>query len=69
MTPQALHSGFADLKSSFFYENLPVQVKMAILSRRSILLAKLLYDQVKHLTQINLRHNIQFMSSQQHAYQ
>ena len=69
MTSQALHSGFADLKSSYFYENLPVQTKMAILSRRSILLANfLLYDQFKRLTQINLCCNIQFMSTQQHAY-
>ena len=47
----------------------PVQIKMAILSRRPILLAKLLYEQFIHLTRINLRPNIQFLSTQQNAYQ
>ena len=42
---------------------------MAILSRRPILLAILLYEQFIHLTRINLRPNIQFLSTQQHAYQ
>ena len=42
---------------------------MSILSRRSILLAILLYEQFIHLTRINLRHNIQFLSTQQRAYQ
>ena len=32
-------------KSSYLYENLPVQTKMAILSRRLILLAVLLCEQ------------------------
>ena len=31
--------GDADQKSSYLYENLPVQTKMTILSRRPILLA------------------------------
>ena len=39
--------------------------KMAILSRRPILLAVLLYEQFIHFTQIDLRPNIQFVSSQQ----
>ena len=42
---------------------------MTILSRRPILLAILLYEQFIHLTQINLHPNIQFLSTQQHAYQ
>ena len=58
-----------DHKSSYLYENLPVQTKMAILSRRRILLAILLSEQFLHLTQINLHTNIQFLSTQQHAYQ
>ena len=53
----------------FFYENLPVQTKMAILSRRPILLAILLYEQFLHLTLINLHPNMQLLSTQQHAYQ
>ena len=51
------------------YENLPEQIKMAILSRRPILLAILLYEQFKHLKRINLRPNAQFLSTQQYAYQ
>ena len=51
------------------YENLHVQTKMAILSRRPILLAILLYEQFVHLTQINLYSNAQLLSTQQHAYQ
>ena len=42
---------------------------MAILSRRPILLAILLYEQFIHLAQINLHPNIQFLSAWQHAYQ
>ena len=42
---------------------------MAILSRRPILLAILLYEQFLHLTQINLHLNTQLLSTQQHAYQ
>ena len=42
---------------------------MAILSRRTILLAILLCEQYIHLTQINLSPNIQLLSTQQHAYQ
>ena len=43
---------------------------MAILSRRRIPLAiLLLYEQFIHLTKITLRHNTQFLSNQQHAYQ
>ena len=61
--------GFADHKSSYLYENLPVQTKMAILSRRMILLAILLYEQFIHYTQINLCPNKQPLSTQQHAYQ
>ena len=51
------------------YENLPVQTKMAILSRRLILLAILLYEQFIHYTKINLRPNKQLLSTQQQAYQ
>ena len=36
--------GFADHKSSNLYKNLPVQTKMAILSRRLILLAILAFE-------------------------
>ena len=61
--------GFADLKSSYLYENLPVQTKMAILSRTLILLAILLYEQFIHHTQINLRSNKLLLNTQQHAYQ
>ena len=61
--------GDADHKSSYLYKNLPVQTKMAILSRRHILLAILLSEQFLHLTQINLHPNIQFLRTQQHAYQ
>ena len=43
--------------------------KMTILSWRLILLAILFYEQFIHLTQINSHPNIQFLSSQQHAYQ
>ena len=59
----------ADYKSSYLYENLPVQTKMAILSRRLILLAILLYEQFIHYTQINLRPDMQLLSTQQQAYQ
>ena len=66
---QNSYYGDADLKSSSLYENLPVQTKMAILSRRPILLAILLYEQFIYLTQNTLRPNIQFLSTQQQAYQ
>ena len=46
------------------YENLPVQTKMAILSRGLIILAIFLYKQFKHHTQINLRTNKQLLSTQ-----
>ena len=42
---------------------------MAILSRRLILLAILLYEQFIHYTKINLRPNKQLLSTQQQAYQ
>ena len=42
---------------------------MKILSRRPILLAILLYEQFIHLIHINLHSNIQFLSTQQNAYQ
>ena len=42
---------------------------MAILLRRRILLAILMSEQFLHLKQINLHPNIQFLSTQQHAYQ
>ena len=64
-----VNKSFADLKSSYLYKNLPVQTKKAILSRRPILLAILLYEQFIHLTRINLRPNTQFLSTQQCAYQ
>ena len=53
----------------FMYDNLPVQRTMAILSWRLILLAILLYEQVIDLKPINSRPKIQFLSTQQHAYQ
>ena len=56
-------------RRSYLYENLPVQTKMAILSRRPILLAILMNEQFLHLTQINLHPNAQLLSTQQHAYQ
>ena len=63
------HHSVVDLKSSYFYENLHEQTKMAILSRKLILLALLLFEQLIHLTWINLRPKIQFLSTQQRAYQ
>ena len=66
---QTIIKGDADHKSSYVYENLPVKTKMAILSRRLILLAILLYEQFLHLTQINLHPSTQLLSTQQHAYQ
>ena len=46
--------GFVDLKRSYSYENLPVQTKMVILSRRLILVAIVLYEHFVHLTRIIL---------------
>ena len=60
---------FADHKSSYLYENLPVQTKMEILSGKLILLAMLFYEQFIHYTQINLCPNKQLLSTQQQAYQ
>ena len=51
-------------KKIYLYEQ-----KMAIFSRLPIRLAILLYEQFIHLTQINLLHNMQFLSIQQYAYQ
>ena len=57
------HEGDANFKNSYLFENLPVQTKIPILSRRTILLA------------IHLAHNNYFtsqhtvLSTQQHAYQ
>ena len=53
----------------YLYENLPVQTKMVFFSRLQILLAILLYEQFIHHTQLKLRPNLQFLSTQQHAYQ
>ena len=61
--------GDATFKSFYLYEYFPVQKKIAILSKRQILLAILLYEQFIHLTQVTLRPNIQFFSTQQRAYQ
>ena len=61
--------GFAKGKSQYLYKNLPVKTKMAILSRKSILLAILLHGQFIHYTQISLHPNIHFFTPQQHAYQ
>ena len=61
--------GEADHKSSYLYENVPVQTKMAILSKRPKLLAILLYKQFMHLTQINLHPYTQLLSTHQSAYQ
>ena len=54
-----------DLKGSPICTN----KNMAILSRRLILLAMLLHEQFRHYTNINLSHRMQFLSTQQHAYQ
>ena len=43
--------------------------KMAILSRRLILLTILLYEQFIHYTKINLHPNKQLLSTQKQAYQ
>ena len=43
--------------------------KTAILSWRPIRLAILLYEHFKHLTQINLHPNTQFLSTQHRAFQ
>ena len=53
------------------YENLPVQTKMAILSRRLVLLAIFFHEQFIHHKQImiNVRTNKQLLSTQQHAHQ
>ena len=51
--------GLSDLKRSYSYENLPVQTKMVILSRRPILVAILLYEHFVHLTRIILHPNIE----------
>ena len=42
-------------------------MKIAILSRRPILLVILLYEQFLHLTLINLHPNTQLLSTQQHT--
>ena len=55
----AVHLRFANLKNSKLYENLPVQ-KMAILSRRLILLAILLYEQFMHYTHICIKMQISY---------
>ena len=55
--------GFADLKRSYSYENLPIQTKMVILSRRPILVAILLYEHFVHLTRFILHPNIPFLSA------
>ena len=47
---------------------LHVQTKKAILSKRPILLAVLLNEQFIHLTRINLRPDIEFLSTQQGAH-
>ena len=59
-TGHSLLIGFADSESSNLYENLSVQTKMVILSRRLILLSILLYAQLKYHTEINLCPNTQF---------
>ena len=55
--------GFADLKRSYPYENLPVQTKMVILSRRPILVVIVLYKHFLHLTRIILHPDIPFLSA------
>ena len=57
------------MKSFQPYKNLPVQTKMAILSRKPLLLAILMYEKFIHLTRINLRLNAQFLSTHRLAYQ
>ena len=48
-------------------KKIPVHINKAILSRRPILLAVLLYEQFVHLTRISLCPNTQFLSTQQCA--
>ena len=54
------HKGSSDRKSTYLYENLPVNTKMEFLSRKLILLAILLHGQFIHHTQISLYPNTQF---------
>ena len=54
-------------KKLYLVKKLPVQTKMAILSRTLILLTILLYEQFIHYTQVNLSANMQFLSTQQRA--
>ena len=51
------------------YKKSPVKLKMAFQSRILILLATLLYEQYMHYTQANIRPNLQYLSTQQYAYQ
>ena len=64
----AIFEGGADHKSSYLFENLPVQTEIAF-CQGPIFIATLLYEQFLHLIQINLHPNTQLLSTQQHAYQ
>ena len=60
---------FADHKSCYLYENLPVQTKLAILPRRLILLAILLYEELYTLHTDYFASKKQLLSTQQQASQ
>ena len=56
-------SGDIIIRVRRLYENFTLHTKMAILSRKIILLAIFLHEQFIHHAQINLRTNIQFLST------
>ena len=56
------------VKSAYLYHNLHVQTKVTILSRRLIRVAMLLYEKFILLKHNILHPNIQYLSTQQHAY-
>ena len=60
--------GFADLKSSNFFENSPVQIKWKFY-QGDLHMPILLYEQFIHHTQTNLCPNMQFLNTQQRIYQ
>ena len=61
--------GFANDKSQYLYENLPVKTKMTFCQGNQILLAILLHGQFIPYTHISLNPNIHFFTAQQRAYQ
>ena len=57
-------SGDIIIRVRRLYENFTLHTKMPILSRKIILLAIFLHEQLIYHAQINLRTNIQFLSTQ-----